>query len=89
MMTPKYFVRKYDTTVPNQIEYDEPCFVIRATDRFAAEIVGGYYALLQQRYSYGKFGSEKEQKFLADVAEHLARIHRWQAENPDKVKNPD
>lgn len=88
-MKPKYYVSKSDYNSPNQIALDEPCFVIRATDKYATEIVAGYYGLLQQRAFYGKFGNEKEQRFLGEIAEHLAKIHKWQADNPDKVKNPD
>jgi hypothetical protein len=88
----KYIVRKLDPDAPNQITEDEPCFVIRATDKHATDIVAGYYGLIyKSRISEYMFRnpSPEDNRFLSEIAEHLARIHKWQAENPDKVKTPD
>lgn len=89
----KYVVAKADLDAPNQIPIDEPCFIIRAQDKHAPAIVSAYYLHVFREYlekhAWSRELEIQENAFLADIAEHLAKIHRWQAENPDKVKAPD
>lgn len=91
-MKPKYYVSKSDFDAPNQISEGEPCFVIRATDKYAPDIVALYYQLITHPLTgihEFQMGKEERSRFLAEIAAHLARIHQWQADNPDKVKRPD
>lgn len=74
---------KYGTiTASNKAFHpDEPVFLIRATDRKAAETIRHYIWLCE------KMGCTFEH---IDAAEkHLEQIQDWQEANPTLVKKPD
>ena len=57
----------------------EPCFVIRAKDVIAKDVIGTY---IEKSYQAGG-------KNTIRAGHHLERIIAWQKLNPDKVKVPD
>lgn len=57
----------------------EPVFLIRAQDKFAAEIVADYYVKSQTRGG----------KNTGRVKQQLDKITEWQKANEFKVKLPD
>lgn len=74
----KFKVTRTDGT---PIPEDEPCFVFRAKDMFAPEVVKYYYDLCERN------GAPKE--FLAQIDAHLLLIQEYQWHNQNLVKYPD
>jgi hypothetical protein len=69
----KYRVERADG---KPIPPDEPCFVIRAQDRFAVQAVDAYIKLVEGHVS---------DQMIADLQWHAADIIRWQLDHPPKV----
>ncbi len=61
-----------------KIDDDEPIFVLRATDKFAPEVIRFWAALLRQA---NNSPSDKEQ----DALECATEMEDWQAKNDCKV----
>lgn len=74
----KYIVSRTDGT---PVPIDEPYFVVRATDIFAAAMIRYYMDLTTKM----NLPYEMTKELMA----HLNRLSDWQDNNRDKVKIPD
>lgn len=63
------------------IEADEPVFLLRGRDAFAAIAVANYAFIARQRGA--------DAAFVSVCGEWAGEMERWQQDNPERVKIPD
>ena len=74
----KYIVTRTDET---PLPTDEPCFVIRAQDKLALNMVSYYWQLSS--------AAGQPDEFLRQVDDHYAAVAEWQRTHQDKIKAAD
>lgn len=71
----------------NKAEDDEPIFVLRATDKFAPQVIRYWTALVVQ--GAGLPTPDNTAEKVNGAHECANAMDDWQEEHPDKVKIPD
>lgn len=67
----------------NPLGEDEPIFILRARDMYAAEAIRAYAEICQEAEP------PTQPRHLAAIENARARFEKWQEQNPELVKQPD